>query len=229
MAKSIVIVGAGGTMGFSIAREFGTKGFDVGLIARQKENLDKLASELAGAGVKTIKTRTADATKDTELQRALDGLRAELGSIDVLEYSPAIGPQNYRPALEVTPQRARYAFDLLVGGAVNAITHLLPQITASKGAFLFISGGAALAPIPPLASVGIASAGLRNYLTNLSNALTPQGVYVGAIYVNGRIQRGTQVDPDKIAAQLFDMYSKRDRHEETVTGPPPPKGPPPKS
>lgn len=235
MSKSIVIVGAGGTMGFSIARQFGKQGFNVGLIARKQSNLDKLVADLAADGVKSVRTKTADVTDHNELKTAIDGLRSEFGSIDVLEYSPALGPQNYKPALDVTPENALQAVQLLVVGAINAIRSVVPEMTARKdGALLFIAGGSALRSIPPLANIGIATAGLRNYLTNLTGALAPQGVYVGAIYVGGMIKRGTEVDPDKIAEKLYDMYTKRDRNEEIVLGPPPPGapggpgGPPPK-
>ncbi|CAH2905019.1 MAG: unnamed protein product [uncultured Paraburkholderia sp.] len=77
--------------------------------------------------------------------------------------------------------------------------------------------------------MGIATAGLRNYLSNLNAAVAAKGIYVGTIYVGGVMKRGTEVDPDKIAAKFFEMYTKRDRSEEIVLGPPPPKGPPSKS
>ncbi|MDR3512733.1 MAG: SDR family NAD(P)-dependent oxidoreductase [Caulobacteraceae bacterium] len=230
MTKTIVVVGAGKTIGLSVAREFGRHGFNVGLIARSADNLrdlrEALATDVVGARVETC---LADVTKANELNIALDWMREQFGSIDVLEYSPAIGFQNYKPALDIDTEGARYAFDLLVGGAVTAVRNVLPEMLERKdGALLFTSGGAALNPIPFLANVGLVSAGLRNYLTNLHNALAPQGVYVGAIYVGGVMKRGSEVDPDKIAAKFFEMYSKRDKAEDVVIGPPPPGGPPPK-
>lgn len=228
MTKTIVIVGAGETIGLSIARQFGAQGYKVGLIARRAEQLQALADELTKAGVGVVEARTADVTRPEELNAALDALRGELGPIDVLEYSPAIGFPNYKPVLQVDTEGARYAFDLLVGGAITAINNVLPDMLARKdGALLFTSGGAAINPIPFLANVGLVTAGLRNYLTNLHNALKPQGVYVGAIYVGGVMKRGTAVDPDKIAETFYQMAQKRDRSEEIVIGPPPPGAPPP--
>jgi short-subunit dehydrogenase len=229
MSKSIVIVGAGGTIGLSVAREFGRQGFNVGLIARKQNSLDKLVGDLAEGGVRSVKTAIADVTQPQELNAALDSLRATFGAIDVLEYSPAIGFPNYKATLDVSAENALYSFNVLVAGAITAVQNVLPEMSARKsGALLFTSGAAALAPIPFLANVGVATAGLRNYLANLSTALSPKGIYVGCIFVGGVMKRGTEVDPDRIAAKFFDMYTKRDRSEETVKGPPPPKGPPPK-
>ncbi|MFQ6590995.1 MULTISPECIES: SDR family NAD(P)-dependent oxidoreductase [Pseudomonas] len=226
MAKTIVIVGAGGTMGLSIARQFGKNGYNVGLIARNQEKLSQLAADLAKDGVTNVSIRTADVLQQGQLTSALASLRYEFGSIDVLEYSPALGPQNYRSALDVTPELAQQASDLLVVGAIRAITSVLPAMRERKsGSLLFIAGGSAMKPIPPLANVGIATSGLRNYLTNLHGALKQDGVYVGAIYVGGIIKRGTEVDPDNIAAKLYEMHQTQDKHEDLVLGPPPPGAP----
>lgn len=230
MAKTIVIVGAGETIGFSVAREFGRRGFNVGLIARSPQNLQALADKLAAEGVNAVKVRAADVTRPAELQAALQEIKDEWGAIDVLEYSPAMGFKNYKPVMDVDGEVARAAFDLLVGGAIDAVKAVLPGMLERKGgALLFVSGVSAVNPIPFLANVGVASAGLRNYLGNLHGALSPQGVYVGAIYVGGVMKRGSPVDPDKIAATLFDMCERQDRAEEIVLGPPPPSGPPPKT
>lgn len=235
MAKTIAILGAGGTMGLAIATKFGKEGFNVGLVARSQGNLDTLKAQLAEAGVSAVVTATADITDETQTRAALDAIKAAFGSLDVVEYSPAYGPQNYRGALDVTYDNVKPAFELVVGGAIKAANIVVPDfIAAGEGALLFIAGGSALAAIPPLANVGIAHSGLRNYVTNLHGALKAKGVYVGAIYVAGLIKRGTEVDPDDIAAKLFGMYQARDKVEDVVkpSGPPPggpggPGGPPP--
>lgn len=231
MAKTIAIVGAGGTMGLAVATRFGKEGFNVGLIARGQEGLDALKSQLAEAGVTKVKTATADVRDADQLKAALDAIRSEFGSIDAVEYSPALGPQNYRNALDTTYENALAAFDLAVGGAIKTVNLVVGEmVQRGEGALLFVAGASALRPIPPLANIGIANGGLRNYLGNLYGSLKDKGVYVGAIFVGGMIKRGTEVDPDKIAGTLFDMYTARDKPEEVVLGPPPPGagGPPPK-
>lgn len=232
MAKTIAIMGAGGTMGLAIATKFGKEGFNVGLVARKQENLDKLKAQLAEAGVTSVVTATADITDVAQSKAALGIIKAAFGSIDVVEYSPAYGPQNYRGALDVTYENTIPAFELVVGGAIKTANLVVPDmVAAGAGALLFIAGGSALAPIPPLSNVGIAHSGLRNYVNNLHGALASKGVYVGAIYVAGMIKRGTEVDPDNIAEKLFGMYQSRDKVEDVVkpSMPPPgaPGGPPP--
>jgi short-subunit dehydrogenase len=233
VAKTIAILGAGGTMGLAVATRFGKEGYNVGLVARRQENLDTLKSQLAEAGITSVKTATGDVTDAVQLKAALTAIKAEFGSIDVVEYSPALGPQNYRGAMDVTYENARAPFDLIVGGAIMAVNEVVGEmVEKGDGGLLFVAGGSAIKPIPPLANIGIATSGLRNYLSNLHGALASKGVYVGVIFVSGLIRRGTEVDPDEIADKLFAMFTARDKSEDVVTGPMPPPpggagGPPP--
>ncbi|MGK9264215.1 SDR family NAD(P)-dependent oxidoreductase [Sinorhizobium meliloti] len=223
MTKTIVIVGAGMNIGYSLAQQFGQNGYNVGLIARSEENLTKLASALAGAGAPSVKTVKADVTNLAELESALDSMKAEFGSIDVLEYSPALGFQGYKAIGEVTPEIAEYAFRLLTLGAIAAVNKVLPDmVNRGEGTLLFTLGGAAANPIPFLANVGIASSGLRNYLANLSGHLAGKGVTVGSVIVGGVMKRGTEVDPDKLAELLYGFHTSRESGEKIVLGPPPP-------
>ncbi|MFD5141505.1 SDR family NAD(P)-dependent oxidoreductase [Streptomyces sp. NPDC058378] len=48
---SIAIVGAGPGMGLAIARTFGSQGFDVALIARNRDKLNDLAGRLDAEGI----------------------------------------------------------------------------------------------------------------------------------------------------------------------------------
>ncbi|WP_269322470.1 SDR family NAD(P)-dependent oxidoreductase [Paenibacillus sp. FSL H7-0357] len=48
--KTIAIVGAGPGLGLSIAKKFGTNGFQVALISRNADKLNHLADELKGLG-----------------------------------------------------------------------------------------------------------------------------------------------------------------------------------
>lgn len=49
--KTIAIVGAGPGLGLSIAKKFGTNGFQVALISRNADKLNPLVDELKGLGI----------------------------------------------------------------------------------------------------------------------------------------------------------------------------------
>ena len=52
MSKVIAILGAGTGLGISLARRFGRENFRVALVARRKDRLDALVSELTGEGTR---------------------------------------------------------------------------------------------------------------------------------------------------------------------------------
>jgi NADP-dependent 3-hydroxy acid dehydrogenase YdfG len=85
--STIAIVGAGPGLGIAIARTFGSHGYDVALISRNREKLDGLISALESDGIKAA-AFTADVRDRRALTQALRDAAAHFGGIDVLEYSP---------------------------------------------------------------------------------------------------------------------------------------------
>jgi NADP-dependent 3-hydroxy acid dehydrogenase YdfG len=49
--KTLLVVGAGAGLGYSVAERFGRKGFDVALISRSQDNVDTLVTRLAQLGI----------------------------------------------------------------------------------------------------------------------------------------------------------------------------------
>jgi NAD(P)-dependent dehydrogenase (short-subunit alcohol dehydrogenase family) len=89
---SLVIVGAGPNLGLAVARRFGREGFAVGLIARSDSRLVKLTAQLRLDGI-TSSSAAADIRDGDALANAIQTLAAELGPIEVLEFSPLPAPE----------------------------------------------------------------------------------------------------------------------------------------
>ncbi|WP_286162960.1 hypothetical protein [Bacillus sp. es.034] len=47
---------------------------------------------------------------------------------------------------------------------------------------------------------------MRNLTYSLNQELTPKGIYVGTLTINGFVQEDTYFSGDKIAGALFDMH-----------------------
>ena len=85
--STIAIIGAGTGLGAAIGRRFGREGFAVALVSRNLKHLDALAATLQGEGF-TARGYPADVRRPDQLTAALAAAAAELGTIEVLEYSP---------------------------------------------------------------------------------------------------------------------------------------------
>ncbi|HEV7148355.1 MAG TPA: SDR family NAD(P)-dependent oxidoreductase [Pedococcus sp.] len=210
----ITIVGAGSGLGIEIARAFGNEGFDVALVARTQSNLDSLVTTLESEGIRA-RGFTADVSAPATITSALAAIKAELGPIDVLEFSPAdrsLAPAN---VLEVTPENLQPQIDFYIGGALSAVGAVLPDmIAAGAGTVLITTGGGSINPRPAFGTIGIATAGLRNWTLNLHNALRDKGVYVAYVAISALIGAGhPDAEPTVIAKAYVDLYQARQDSE----------------
>ena len=134
-----------------------------------------------------------------------------------MEFSPAAGSAPPAAALETTAESARDYFEGTVISAINVVNSVVPDmLERGEGALLFTGGLSAMYPIPFLANVGIAMAGLRNYIANLHMALAPQGILVANRPLGLMIKAGTGAvnDPDVIADMWYRVYTEKSGGEE---------------
>jgi NAD(P)-dependent dehydrogenase (short-subunit alcohol dehydrogenase family) len=215
---AIAIVGAGPGLGLSIARIFGHQGFAVALVARNEGKLDDLVAQLAGDGIEAAGF-PADVMDRPTLVAAFDRIRERYGDIDVLEYSPA--PHSPVPgvtmadALDVTVGNVRGQLEFYLYGAITAVQQVLPaMIDRGHGTLLFTTGASSVNPAPMMGNVGIASAGLRNWVLNLNQVLAGQGIYAAHIPLAVWMGRGgPESEPDTIARLYWDLYTTRTEAE----------------
>ncbi|WNI28242.1 SDR family NAD(P)-dependent oxidoreductase [Streptomyces sp. ITFR-6] len=224
---TLVIVGAGPGMGLAIARTFGSRGFDVALIARTKGKLDALTDQLRQEGV-VAAAFPADVLDRPSLTAALDAARARFGTLDVLEYSPAphspVPGFTTVPPSEVTVENVQPQIEYTFYGAVAAARAVLPAMReAGAGTLIFTTGGGSVHPIPMLGNVNAAAGALRNWTLNLHNELTGSGVYAVHVAINTWIGEGgpegiPAATPEQIAPLYWDLYERRDRSEIVFNG-----------
>ncbi len=218
---AIAIVGAGPGLGLSIAKTFGTQGFDVALIARNPEKLASRVEQLDAAGI-TAAAFPADVTDRDALVGALKAAAERFGDIDVLQYSPYPGLTPVHPD-EVTVDNLRPQVEEILYGAVAATGAVLPTMLAKgAGTLLFTMGGGAIRPYPMLATANAAQAGLRNWALNLHNTLADRGVYTATIAINVLIGDTAppgvpHLPPDRIAQTYWDLYTTRTDPERVIT------------
>jgi short-subunit dehydrogenase len=206
---SLVIVGAGPNLGLAVARRFGREGFAVGLISRSGSRLVEVSAQVRLDGITTA-SAPADIRDSDALTSAIHQLAAELGPVEVLEYSPLPAPEFMRPVLETTVDDVRGPFEFSVLGAVAATQAVLgPMREAGHGTILFTTGAAAINPNPARAGVGISFAGEVAYARMLHDALREEGIHVAHTAIAGRIAPGSDNEPDDVAEVLWTHHIDR--------------------
>lgn len=246
MAKTIAIIGAGPGVGMAVARKFGNAGFQVALLARNEEKLNRCVAALTESGIKA-KGFAADVLFLPGLELALRRAKDTFGSIDVLEYSPTPDANSTTIPSKTTIDIAQYLYAYNVLGAIAAVRVVLPDMIAKgDGGLLFCTAASAMDPVIISASYAIAAAGLRSYGYSLNKELAKRGIYAGVVGIAGSVVRS---DPDhhhtkwinslpeddprrramfmevpevirvkdtQVADAFWDLYTKRDRAEQIV-------------
>jgi NADP-dependent 3-hydroxy acid dehydrogenase YdfG len=207
---TIAIVGAGRGLGRATARRFGREGFAVALISRAQENVDRLATELERDGV-TARGYAANARNPHELRTALEDAGAQLGTIDVLQYSPVPAPEFMKPVLHTTAQDLVGPVEQSVYGPVTAIQQVLPGMRElERGTILLINGGSAVHPNGAVAGTSIAFAGESAYGRMLHDALAPEGIHVAQLIIPRGIGGGDpDHEPDALAERIWSLHRDR--------------------
>jgi NADP-dependent 3-hydroxy acid dehydrogenase YdfG len=212
--STLVIVGAGPGLGQAIARRFATEGFDVALVARTQEKLDRLAAELRALGVRA-EGFAADITDRTELTEALGRVQAGLGEIDVLEFSPASAQSPELAAvdaIEVAVESLAPQIEYYLYGGVTTVQQVLPGMLKRGSGTILVTTGASSGPMtfPAFGNIAAGSGALRNWVPNLHAALKPRGIYAAHIALAAWIGGGVpEAEPDVIAEQYWQLYRAR--------------------
>ncbi|WP_030934576.1 SDR family NAD(P)-dependent oxidoreductase [Streptomyces sp. NRRL B-24720] len=220
---TIAIVGAGPQLGLAIARTYGTHGYDVALIARNRAKLEGLAEELATEGI-TAAAFPAGVLDRTALTQALQDAAAHFGGIDVLEYSPVGGFDSTvltTPAA-TEPADVQHEMEFQLYGAIAATRAALPAMReAGAGTLLFTTGAGSVDPVPQVANVNAAAAALRNWVLNLHKEL--EGTGVQAAHVGIDVSIGTPAvpgiptaKPEEISPVYWELHTTRRDQAELV-------------
>ncbi|WP_316783110.1 SDR family NAD(P)-dependent oxidoreductase [Streptomyces sasae] len=209
--STIAIVGAGPGLGAAVARRFGREGYGVALLARDEERLGALVDELAGEGVRA-RGFCADVRDPLALVAALARAAEEVGTVEVLQYSPVPHRDFMRPVLETGYADLLGPVEFSVYGPVAAVQQVLPGMRElGRGTILFVNGGTAVIPHPDRAGTSIAFAAESAYGHLLHDRLAGEGIHVAQLVIPGAIVAGhPRKDPAVLADTLWGMH--RDRH-----------------
>jgi NAD(P)-dependent dehydrogenase (short-subunit alcohol dehydrogenase family) len=151
-----VVVGASSGLGRCIGVGLARRGANVALLARRRERLEGAAAE-AGAGALAIE---CDVTEPSSVTSAIGKAAADLGGIDALVYTPAIGP--LARLVDTDADTWHKVFDTNVIGAAVVTAAAVPHLTESHGSALYLSSVSAslTPPWPGLGAYAVSKAAL---------------------------------------------------------------------
>jgi NAD(P)-dependent dehydrogenase (short-subunit alcohol dehydrogenase family) len=207
-----LILGAGSGLSASIARLFAKSGLKVALGARSVDDLAPLAKEIGG------QTFACDATKRADVAKLFTDLDAAFGAPDVIVYNASFRTRG--PFIELDP--AEVEKTLIVSAfagflvAQEAVKRMLPR---KHGAILFTGASASVKGYAQSAPFAMGKFALRGLAQSMARELSPQGIHVAHVVIDGGIRSTSRadppdkpdsmLDPDAIAQNYLNLLQQR--------------------
>jgi short-subunit dehydrogenase len=229
--KSIAVFGAGPGLGEAVARRYAREGYDVTLVARRREPLERIAEDLTNTGA-TAHVITADLSDTDATPRLAETIRAKVGDLDAFYYAPTPNT-GFVTAADLTPRHAGSFMPLVFYTMLALVQEFLPHmLEQGDGAILTAQGGSSVQGLPNMSGPSPAQAAQRNYLQALHAEVAGKGVYVGMLYVGAAIKNSAfhteleqakaagepvwempTVDPEYLAGLLWTMHAAKGPRE----------------
>jgi len=200
--RAALIVGVGSGLSASLARLFAKAGLAVAVAARRVENLAALAQE---TGAKAF---ACDATNRASVAKAFTDVEAAIGAPDVVVYNASYRTRG--PFVGLDPDEVLKSMTVTAFGgflvAQEAAKRMLPQ---NHGAIFFTGASASVKGYAQSAPFAMGKFALRGLAQSMARELSPQGIHVGHVVVDGGIlserrpnppdKPDSMLDPDAIA------------------------------
>lgn len=205
-ARVAAVVGVGPGIGMAVARRFASEGMDIALVARSGDRLDTYREALLPYG-RQVNAYACDCSEPYELAKVFQDLRETLGPPEVMVYNASVLKE--APPSRLSPEGFIDEFRTNCAGALVCAEEVIPDMRRNqRGTILITGGGLALKPRFALASLSIGKGAVRTLALMLADELEPEGIHVATVTVDGFVQPGTALDPDRIAGEYWRLHQE---------------------
>lgn len=178
--KVALVTGASSGLGLAIANELSQEGAAVALVARRKDELERLAADIAartGGRVVAIAADVGDTDAPARVAREVEGA---LGPIDILVANAGGPPSTLFESTSEDQYQA--AINLNLMASIRLAHAVVPGMRARRwGRVLFLTSMAAKMPIQGLLLSNTARAGLLGFAKTLANEVAKDNVLVNTV------------------------------------------------
>ena len=182
--KSVLITGSSKGIGFALAKTLAAEGCNVGICARNADEVSAAVAAIQAMGVKAH-GEVVDVTDSASLESWVGNCADALGGVDGFVANVSAGGAD----AEESGWRSNFEADVLASWkAVNAAKPYLEK--SDSGSIVSIGSTASLEAFAGAVPYGAMKAALLNYFGNLAQDLAPMGIRVntvspGPIFIEG--------------------------------------------
>jgi NAD(P)-dependent dehydrogenase (short-subunit alcohol dehydrogenase family) len=185
--RKALIVGAGAGLSAALARAFAKEGLAIALAARTPDDLRALAAE-TGAQV-----FACDASRRADVDRLFADLDTQ-GAPDVVAYNASYRTRG--PFVDLDPDEVEKSLRVsALAGFYVAQAAARRMLAAKKGAIFFTGASASVKGYAQSAPFAMGKFALRGLAQSMARELSPQGIHVVHVVVDGGIRSERRVEP----------------------------------
>ena len=186
--NSALIVGAGSGLSASLARALAREGIKVALASRSTGDLEALVKETSARAF------SCDAAERAQVERLFAEVEASNGTPDIVIYNASFRTRG--PFVELDPLDVEKSLAVTAYGAFlvaqQAARRMLPK---KHGAILLTGASAGVKGYPQSAPFAMGKFALRGLAQSMARELSPQGIHVAHVVVDGGIRSAHRPDP----------------------------------
>jgi NAD(P)-dependent dehydrogenase (short-subunit alcohol dehydrogenase family) len=168
--------------------------------------LRHLVESIEEAG-ENAKAFFCDATVDAQVTDLFDRVEESLGPVTVAVFNAAGGIRR-----SITELEARDIEDVWRQGCLGGflVARQAARRMANGGTILFTGGQSSTQGFPDKATYAVAKFGLRGLADSMARELSPRGIHVAHIILDGPIKPGANspLDPNSIADVYFQIHAQ---------------------
>ena len=195
--NTALIVGAGSGLSAALARVLAGEGIKVALAARSTDDLASLAKEIGAQAL------ACDASKRADVEKLFNTLDGGGGAPEIVIYNASYRTRG--PFIELDPAEIEKALivtayaGFLVGQ--QAARRMLPK---KHGAILFTGASASVKGYAQSAPFAMGKFALRGLAQSMARELSPHGIHVAHVVIDGGIRSARRPEPGEGADTLLD-------------------------